>query len=124
MGKLFLGGPLNAIKDAVTTGLQPGQILRHNLLDAMLDARNAVGLNRRFRPAVLVVEKPSNAKLLQQNDNAIAVLSNFLPMVSEVLLLKIDFNAPRLVRVAGTLSPLALFDIGSRSKQSYKRMVR
>ncbi|SHE56976.1 hypothetical protein [Desulforamulus putei] len=126
MGKLYFGGPLSVIKDIITMGFQPGQILRHHLLDAMLDARNAVGLNRRFRPAVLVLERPGNLQVLHQNSNAdITVLANFLPMASEILLVKIDFSAPRLVRAAGTISPLTLFDMGSHRKHSScKRVAR
>lgn len=108
MGKLYFGGPLSATQKILLTGLQPGQVLKKNLLEAMLEARNSVGLNRRFRPAVLVLEEPLDNSTLSLQKDTLQVMKNFTPEVSDIFLVKIDFNAPHLVRIAGALSPHAV----------------
>ncbi|MDO7789009.1 hypothetical protein [Desulforamulus aquiferis] len=115
MSKLYFGGPLDTIKQIIQVGFFTGQILRTTLLDAMIDARNSVGLNRRFRPVVLVIHdtNPNNTK---ETDQGLEVVKEFSPDVSEIFLVKIDFNSPQLVRVAGTIPPLSLMDIGTYSK--------
>lgn len=124
MSKLYFGGPLDTIKDILQFGFKPGQVLRATLLEAMVDARNSVGLNRRFRPAVIVIDRPSDTGVLNEGSD-ISVGADFLPMAREVYLIKIDFNTPNLVRVAGTVSPLALFETTTAKKHSpVKRAVR
>lgn len=115
MGKLYFGGPLDTIKRIIQMGFAKDLILRTTLLEAMLDARNSVGLNRRFRPVVLVINNVDHLKT-KEIDSGFMVVKEFNPEISEIFLVKIDFNSPQLVRVAGTIPPLSLIDLGSYSK--------
>ncbi|AEF95113.1 hypothetical protein Desca_2278 [Desulfotomaculum nigrificans CO-1-SRB] len=121
MGKLYFGQSLDVIKRIIISGFKPGEILRDNLIEAMIDARNSVGLNRRFRPAVLVLEAPTNPKLLVQIESQIIVQKSFSPISLEILLVKIDFRAPHLARVAKSVSPLTMLDLPPYSKKPFNK---
>ncbi|AEG61484.1 hypothetical protein [Desulforamulus ruminis] len=120
MGKLYFGAPLDSIKKVFLHGFQPGDTLRGNLLGAMLDAKKGVGLNRRFKPTVLVLEAPDQPDLLQKTDHGITVVRAFNPIFIELFPVKIDFRSPHLVKVAGTLSLDVLFQ-ADRLKAPYKK---
>ncbi len=118
MDKLYFGAPLGSIKNILVSGFQPGDTLRSNLLEAMIDARNQVGLNRRFRPVVLVMEAPPHLKVVQKTDQGIVVVRGFSPVCLELFLIRIDFRSPRLAKVSGTISPASLLDMDSYTTSS------
>ncbi len=111
MRKLYFGEALDKIKNVVLHGFKPGDILKTDLQEAMMDSRNSVGLNQSFKPAVLVLEVPSNFIMLSDMKSEIKVVKSFTPIGIEVILVKIDFRSPRLMRVAGTVSPFSLVNM-------------
>ncbi|MDA8235919.1 hypothetical protein [Desulfotomaculum nigrificans] len=122
MAKLYFGGALDTIKSVILTGFKPGHILRSSIADAMLDARNAVGLNKFYRPAVMVLEVPANARAISTSGSGVKVLRSFAPVSLDIILIKIDFRSPQLVMVAGKVSPLSVLDMkthqpGARGKK-------
>lgn len=120
MGKLYFGGPLDTIKNIIQGGFSADQVLRNTLLEAMLDARNSVGLNRRFRPAVLVINH-NEAPCTREIPEGVLVTEKFRPDIAEIFLVKIDFNSPQLVRVAGTIPVLSLMDLETYKSYSTQR---
>lgn len=108
MGKLYFGGALDTIKSVILTGLKPEHVLRNSISEAMLDTRNAVGLNKRFKPAVMVLETPANINVISNNSSGFKVLRNFAPVCLDIILLKIDFRASQLVQVARKVSLLSI----------------
>jgi len=121
MGKLYFGASLNTVKDVIFSGFKPGETLSTDILQAMINARNSVGLNRRFKPTVLVVEKPENPALIKITETGVKVTGVFKPTIIEIFQLKIDFRSPRLVKINGTLSPLSLIDLDTYSKTSVRK---
>lgn len=124
MGKLFFGGSLRDIETISLSGFQPGQLISNNLLDAMIQARNSVGLNRRFKPVVLVIEMPSLNFISLSNNQNFQVTKPFHPEIHQILLLKIDFTLPNLVRVNGNLSPFYLSQSVRNKQESDKIIAR
>lgn len=124
MGKLYFGGSLRAIETISLSGFQPDQLLCNNLLDAMIQARNSVGLNRRFKPVVLVVEAPPLNFINLTNNQDFQVTKQFHPEIHQILLLKIDFTVPNLVRVNGNLSPFYLSQSVRNRQESGKIIAR
>ena len=123
MGKLYFGGSLETIEKISLLGFEPGQNLSDNLLEAMIQARNSVGLNRRFKPVVLVIETPSPS-FIKKSSTGIDVEKNFHPEIHQILLIKIDFTVPNLVRVNGAISPFYLSQSVKKREMLGKRVVR
>lgn len=124
MANIFLGGSLDEIREVMKEGLQPKHMVRCTLLEAMIDARNAVGLNRRFKPVVLVIELPQNSKMHTQANQSFYNLNNFRSHIKQIYSVKIDFKAPNLVSVAGTISPYAILSAGNQKLSLHKEALR
>ncbi|GAB6181967.1 hypothetical protein JCM14036_32860 [Desulfotomaculum defluvii] len=124
MANVFLGGSLDEIRKVMKEGLQPENIIRCTLLEAMIDARNSVGLNRRFKPVVLVIELPQNLKMHVQNNQPLYSIKNFRSHIKRIYSIKIDFKAPNLVSVAGTISPYTILPMGSQNLSFQKEALR
>ncbi|MEG6522262.1 hypothetical protein [Desulfotomaculum sp. 1211_IL3151] len=124
MANVFLGGSLDEIREVMREGLQPKHMIRCTLLEAMIDARNSVGLNRRFKPVVLVIELPQNLKMHTQDNQPFYSLKNFRSHIKRIYSVKIDFKAPNLVSVSGTISPYAILPAGNQKLSFHKEALR
>ncbi|ABO49264.1 hypothetical protein Dred_0725 [Desulforamulus reducens MI-1] len=123
MAIVYFGGPLDEIRAIMEAGLQAKHRIRATLLEAMIDARNSVGLNRRFKPAVLVIEQlPDTALLNQNSDFSFPCIKNVKSTIKRIYSVKIDFKAPNLASIAGTLSPYAVLQ-GKNEKHSFHKGV-
>jgi len=109
--QLYFGEALDSIKKVILSGFTPGQTLRNNFSEAMMDSRNCVGFNKLYKPAVMVLQVPSSSKLIMETESGFMVVKKFAPISTEIILCKIDFRSPQFIKMVEQISPIALIEM-------------